>query len=166
MAEVAIEKLSALQLTSIEKILLGKQHGVVQWLRVGYVNLVEDPTTVSEEEMARLGFRTAYRIMHAAHEVRTGILEGFSIPVQRNLYLCSWCFTHRHLITIWEVSLPNCPACGQGAHFRVVKTSSTATAVDQNIFESLKAAVEVKVAIEFEDDLKEAERGNSQATAE
>ncbi|TEB25779.1 hypothetical protein FA13DRAFT_1637015, partial [Coprinellus micaceus] len=68
-AGIAIEKLSTFGLKPVEKITLGKKHGVPKWLKDGYTALVDDLSKASLSEMTGLGWETSFRILWARDEI-------------------------------------------------------------------------------------------------
>jgi hypothetical protein len=62
---LAIEELTKCELTPVEKVSLGKAHGVPSWLKEGYTVLVSDLKATSLQEISGLGLETALRIVWA-----------------------------------------------------------------------------------------------------
>jgi len=64
-----IRKLAIRELTktngnnAVEKVLLGKEFRVPEWLMAGYNDLVDRPETISAEETTRLGLETTVRLL-------------------------------------------------------------------------------------------------------
>lgn len=67
---IAIEKLTALNLNTFEKIGLGKDHHVPQWLRAGYQELVTRSETITHEEVGKMGVSTGITVFQAREEIR------------------------------------------------------------------------------------------------
>ena len=59
--QIAITHLTKLQppMTSIEKIVLAKQYFVEEWLRAGYEELVNRPSTLSDDEAEQISWKSA-----------------------------------------------------------------------------------------------------------
>lgn len=83
-AALAIKQLNGLDLTSVEKIKLGKAYGIAQWLKDGYTALVADARSPSLEELESLGLRTALRIVWAQNQ--THLLSNRDTDL-----FCGWC---------------------------------------------------------------------------
>ncbi|KAJ3503638.1 hypothetical protein NMY22_g18181 [Coprinellus aureogranulatus] len=75
-ATIAIEKLNGLSLTAIEKVQLGKAHGVPAWLKEGYTSLIQDVSAFSFDDLKVLGLETAARIILAQNQVHIFAKEG------------------------------------------------------------------------------------------
>lgn len=63
---MAIAKLEASGLTVIEKITIGKQCKVYQWLKDGYTALVEDPHQFTLKQLEPLGWETLAKVLWVA----------------------------------------------------------------------------------------------------
>ncbi|RXW21149.1 hypothetical protein EST38_g4696 [Candolleomyces aberdarensis] len=70
--ELAIGKLSSLNLTPIQNLQLGKTYKVASWIVEGYTALLQDTQTISLDDLgASLGWETAARILWAAKKFKT-----------------------------------------------------------------------------------------------
>ncbi|KAJ2926569.1 hypothetical protein H1R20_g10529, partial [Candolleomyces eurysporus] len=64
MRDHAIEHLSKMSLTSVEKVTLARAHKVAMWLKEGLNDLVKDIQTLQPDELkSQLGIETAFRLM-------------------------------------------------------------------------------------------------------
>ncbi|RDB27014.1 hypothetical protein Hypma_004967 [Hypsizygus marmoreus] len=67
---LAIDKLTAMPVDSIRKIKLAKQFHVPQWLRTGYLELVNRNEMLSMEEAEQIDYVSAIRVFQVREEVR------------------------------------------------------------------------------------------------
>ncbi|KAJ3513182.1 hypothetical protein NMY22_g15117 [Coprinellus aureogranulatus] len=69
-AALAIEKLDGFNLSAIEKVRLGKTHGVPSWLKDGYAKMIGGPLdNTTFEDLEMLGFETTSRILWARDQL-------------------------------------------------------------------------------------------------
>ncbi|KAF5355452.1 hypothetical protein D9758_006290 [Tetrapyrgos nigripes] len=69
--KLAIDKLTGSQrMTSAEKILLGRQCSVTQWVRSGYIELIMQTDVPSMEILKSIGFDAALRVFRAREDAR------------------------------------------------------------------------------------------------
>lgn len=166
-AALAIKQLDGLDLTFIEKVKLGRAHGVPQWLKDGYTALVRDVTSASLEELQSLGSETAIRILYAQNQTHL-------LPKDSSLY-CGYCQASgngRHGLQYYETGQfagtyrctyvycgsPNPSTSGYEAY--------TVTQVDLSGSKPLSnTSVAGEVAKVFKDQIDEAERRNSSSMA-
>ncbi|KAJ2933536.1 hypothetical protein H1R20_g3548, partial [Candolleomyces eurysporus] len=86
--ELAIEKLSSLNLTSIQKVQMGKTHRVASWIIEGYTAFLRDAQPIPLDDLgASLGWETAARILWAAKKLKTERLVVIIRTVSRRDWL-------------------------------------------------------------------------------
>lgn len=67
--QFAIEKLSNLNMTTVDKIIFAKEYKVSRWLKEAYQALAQRKKTISIDEARRLGLETTVRMFHVRDEV-------------------------------------------------------------------------------------------------
>ncbi|KAF6756740.1 hypothetical protein DFP72DRAFT_893638 [Ephemerocybe angulata] len=162
-AKVSIEKLSAMNLKAVEKIKLGKEHGVPKWLKEGYIALVGDLSIVSQKEMETLSWQTAFRVLWARDQIaRKQEADGGSggLWTRMGTLYCGCCVSCGD--GNCEVSTPQtaCSFCGNvpaTSGYGLVILDSTALTTTTPPPGDKSKLVADKVAEVFEEDLKEAE---------
>ncbi|KAJ3536487.1 hypothetical protein NMY22_g6023 [Coprinellus aureogranulatus] len=157
---LAIEKLNSITLTAVEKVRLGKAHGVPGWLKGGYASLVGDMLATSLEELHSLGLETANRVLWAQ-------IQSHRLVKDDTLY-CGYCLQYRrarYKLERQETSLPESHSykcegysCmpfedGYGAFNAVGSPPSKTNATS--------SSVSAKVLEVFRDEIEEAERRNT-----
>ncbi|KAJ3536485.1 hypothetical protein NMY22_g6025 [Coprinellus aureogranulatus] len=156
-ASLAIEKLSAVEMTPIEKVRLGKAHGVPEWLRDGYASLVAAISLSSLEELEPLGLQTACRILWARDQINAKAKK-------RGLY-CGFCAKHEgkwHALQCQEDgSFPQGYACMYCGYSPVSCGHGVCHLIDTLWPTSFSAEVVDQVSEVFRDDIDEAERRNA-----
>lgn len=88
-ATLAIKKMDQLLLTPIEKVQLGKLHGVPRWLKDGYTSLIGNVGSSTLEELKSLGSETAIRILYAQNQAHATIKEN-------TVMYCGQCISNRN----------------------------------------------------------------------
>ncbi|KAJ3503637.1 hypothetical protein NMY22_g18182 [Coprinellus aureogranulatus] len=170
-ASVAIDKLSQFELTPVEKIKLGKEHGVPTWLQEGYTVLVDDLSKASLTEMTVLGWETAFRILWARDEIARSQATPNSggYWVEFSQLKCGYCWRNR--AQLWPIlaNASNCNYCSQsysqpGGTTVIHAPFTSLTATTPQILADAKAKlVSDKVAEVFAEELKLAEARNAQS---
>jgi hypothetical protein len=61
--ELAIRELSKFEMKAADKVRLGREYDVIDWLLDGYREFVQQPATLSLEDAERIGFETAFRLL-------------------------------------------------------------------------------------------------------
>lgn len=171
-AELAIEKISDVDMSPIEMVKLGKDHGVPNWLKVGYTALVGDLADVSLSDMASLGLETAFRILWARDELaksRMSRLGGFYIEKEK--ISCGTCWRNWGTVVAIDESASSCGNCGNsydyadhGVHINLPYTSLNKGPPEATMDTRIKAAV-IKVTEMFGEEIKDAENRNAVVTA-
>ncbi|KAJ3536482.1 hypothetical protein NMY22_g6020 [Coprinellus aureogranulatus] len=162
-AKLAIEKLNGFSLNLLEKIKLGKEYGVPQWLREGYTSLVQDISQTSLSELASLGTDTAFRIMWARDELgasqsKTSKATGYWVNASE--LICGHCRHYQGIIFVVRDLGAPCLRCGQdpassGLGVNITSVASMLTAASRNnSLETIKRKVEEI----FKEELDDAER--------
>lgn len=163
-AKVAIEKLSAMDLKAVEKIRLGKEHGVPKWLKEGYIALVDDLSIVSQKEMETLSWQTAFRVLWARDQIaRKQEADGGSGGLWNRMGIlhCGYCSWQNRALRQVSTTQTACSYCnyvpatsGYGLTIRDLNAALTRATPPPGDKSKLVAD---KVAEVFEEDLKEAE---------
>lgn len=110
---MAISALYALNLSPVEKVKLGKEHGVEQWLTEGYSALIGDSQQAGLQELAVLGWETAFRIVWARNELfRPHVPQADGYWVDAQDLVCAWCRIQREVNVVWDPSSKKCFFCG------------------------------------------------------
>ncbi|KAJ3503357.1 hypothetical protein NMY22_g18274 [Coprinellus aureogranulatus] len=166
-SKIAISTLDIFHLTAIEKVKLGNEHGVVQWLKEGYSSLIQDLSQTSLSEISSLGSDTAIRILWARDELaRSPILasraDGYWIGAQD--LLCTYCRTQYSRNTVWIKGTSACQSCGVGynAHCWNLQVGMSGSSLESNFLQASSAAIAdgaTEKALEvFKEELEDAER--------
>ncbi|KAF6756726.1 hypothetical protein DFP72DRAFT_893602 [Ephemerocybe angulata] len=173
-ATVAIERLSAMDLKPVEKIHLGKAHGVPAWLKEGYTILVDDLSKASLKEMTVLGWETAFRILWARDEIsrlREATPNAGGYWVSAESLNCGYCYRtwgSRWTVPNAQTRCPN-PSCGHfyssSGYGVAIIDASTALRSTAPLLDDKPKIVADKVSEVFEEELKEAELRNTKVTA-
>ena len=167
-AGIAIEKLSTFDLKPVEKITLGKEHGVPGWLKDGYTALVDDLSKASLSEMTGLGWETSFRILWARDEIArsqtTPNSGGYWIGSQD--ILCGYCWGQYKRRSVVSADGSHCNFCSwsvSGSAYGVQIPSFTClSSTTPRITADARAkVVEDKVAEVFQEELSDAERRHS-----
>ncbi|KAJ3536484.1 hypothetical protein NMY22_g6024 [Coprinellus aureogranulatus] len=171
-AGIAIEKISNYPLKPVEKVKLGKEHGVPTWLKEGYTALVDDLSKASLSEMTGLGWETSFRILWARDEIArsqastTPNSGGFWISSQD--ILCGYClrasgYNRRSIISSENQRCGSCSQyCSSAYGIQIPAFSSLKSTTPQTTTADDKSKVVAdKVAEVFEEELKDAERRNA-----
>jgi len=76
--QIAITHLTKLQppMTSVEKIVLAKEYFVEEWLRAGYGELVNRPSTISDDEAEQISWKSAMWVCRIREEVQRPAADG------------------------------------------------------------------------------------------
>ncbi|KAF6747564.1 hypothetical protein DFP72DRAFT_919647 [Ephemerocybe angulata] len=163
-AKVAIEKLSIMDLKPVEKIKLGKEHGVPKWLKEGYIALVDDLSIVSQKEMETLSWQTAFRVLWARDQIaRKQEGEGGSggLWTRMGTLYCGYCSaqhrSHRRQISNPQTSCSYCNNVPATSGYGLIVLDNTALTTATPPPGDKSKLVADKVAEVFEEDLKEAE---------
>ena len=142
--------------------MLGREHGVPQWLTEGYTLLTDalDQGKMTLEEISPLGWETACKMLWVGRE------RPESIEVSH----CTWCLNKKRLsfLTCDEGgSAEHCPICGyQGTHnthflqkhsFRIVGSPAKPKERIERITASIQAV--------FDEELKIAQLRDARASA-
>jgi hypothetical protein len=91
----------------VEKISLGKAHGVPSWLKEGYTSLVADLRNTSLPDISALGWETAFRIVWA-HIQATDKHLG----LDPNSIFCGYCRMINRTSQKIASFTSECPRCG------------------------------------------------------
>jgi hypothetical protein len=166
---VAIEKLSEFDLKPVEKIKLGKEHGVPTWLKEGYTTLVDDLSKASLTEMTVLGWETAFRILWARDEISRAAQTTTSSGgywVDSNDIRCGYCWRQYGALTPIVAGSTVCSTyCSQSYSSGVtvvnVPYTSLSATTPQTLADAKSKLVADKVAEVFEEELKTAEERNA-----
>jgi hypothetical protein len=67
--ESAIQAISELSTDEVDKVLLGREYKVTDWLLEGYMTLVQRKTTISQEEEEKLGMRATLELLRVRDHV-------------------------------------------------------------------------------------------------
>ncbi|KAF5320067.1 hypothetical protein D9611_010341 [Ephemerocybe angulata] len=166
-AAIAIEKMSALELTNVEKINLGKAYGVPTWLEEGYAALVSGTSKPSFAEMQDLGSDTAFRIIWARDEnYREATLAAAtrSFTANKSDIFCNFCFRSGHgrrTPAVFTAYLPrDCTYCNQNpstSGYGFYVTAFQGLPSDPSFVPTTIAA---QVSEVFKEELEEARRRN------
>lgn len=78
--ETAIKRLAETQLLAVERIVLGREYCVVQWLYSGYEELVQRSSFLTDEEAEQIGCKSAMAVCRAREKVRPGYVRSYDIP--------------------------------------------------------------------------------------
>jgi hypothetical protein len=81
--ELAIRELSKFEMKAADKIRLGREYDVIDWLLSGYREFVQQPATLSLEDAERIGFETAFRLLR--------VREKFLIDANESKRQCCAC---------------------------------------------------------------------------
>ncbi|KAF6747565.1 hypothetical protein DFP72DRAFT_1174880 [Ephemerocybe angulata] len=170
-ATVAIERLSAMDLKAVEKINLGKSHGVPAWLKEGYTILVDDLSKASLKEMTVLGWETAFRILWARDEIsrlREATPNAGGYWVSSDSLLCGYCYrnwSYQHKVPNAQTRCPNCNyVYTSSGHGVAIIDASTALRSTAPLLDDKPKIVADKVSEVFEEELKEAEMRSAKCT--
>ncbi|KAJ3534856.1 hypothetical protein NMY22_g6738 [Coprinellus aureogranulatus] len=173
-AGIAIEKIGVFDLKPVEKVKLGKEHGVPTWLKEGYTALIDDLSKASLSEMTGLGWETSFRILWARDEIArsqastTPNSGGFWISSQD--ILCGYCLrgSGYNRRTVISSEGQHCGSCGQYSTstygIQIPAFSSLKSTTPQTTADDKSKVVADKVAEVFEEELKDAERRNAPPT--
>jgi hypothetical protein len=144
-------------LAAVEKISLGKTHGVPSWLKEGYISLVMDLGNTSLQDISALGWETTSRILWA-HFKATDKQPG---PDQSDIF-CSFCdqnYGRREALSDFTTTcqycgyLPNRYSDEALAHIAIPLSSPLPTKVPEQ--KATQQVLEV-----FDEELKDAEARN------
>jgi hypothetical protein len=142
----------------VEKISMGKAHGVPSWLKEGYTSLVADLTNTSLPDISALGWETAFRIAwaHSQAMIKHPSFDPTNI-------VCYYCKSGGRRQTLTTFRSP-CSTCGRTLNgwsdgsFAIVAIP-TATTLST---ETLSTQVAIQEVLEaFDEELKDAERRNT-----
>lgn len=75
----AMGQLSALSITPLKRILLGREYGIVEWLRSGYIDLATQSDALSLDEFSALGLETALLLSQKVRRLYRYLKLGGSI---------------------------------------------------------------------------------------
>ena len=64
----AIKELSMLNMSAVDKILLGRECSVTEWVVNGYLVMAKASFSIDEEDARRLGWETAFRVLRVREE--------------------------------------------------------------------------------------------------
>jgi len=67
----AVDVLDGIGLSAIDKVLYGEEFNATRWLSEGYEALVKDEATISNDDAARLGWKTAARLLRVRELLAT-----------------------------------------------------------------------------------------------
>lgn len=157
----------------MEKVKLGKDHGVPTWLKEGYTALVDDLSKASLSEMTGLGWETSFRILWARDEIARSqtVPNSGGYWISSQDILCGYClrapgYNRRTVIT--SESAQCCGSCGvntTGSYgIQIPAFSSLSSTTPKTTVDAKAKIVSDKVAEVFEEELKEAERRNAPPT--
>ena len=78
--QIAITHLTKLQppMTAVEKIVLAKEYFVEEWMRGGYEELVNRPSTLSDDEAEQISWKSAMKISRIREAVQLRPRSGSS----------------------------------------------------------------------------------------
>lgn len=167
-AGIAIEKLSTFGLKPVEKVTLGKKHGVPKWLKDGYTALVDDLSKASLSEMTGLGWETSFRILWARDEIArsqtTPNSGGYWIDSQD--VLCGYCWGRSKRRVVVSADGFYCSPCSvyvseSNYGIQIPSFTSLSSTTPQITADARAKVVEDKVAEVFHEELSDAERRNS-----
>ncbi|KAJ3536483.1 hypothetical protein NMY22_g6021 [Coprinellus aureogranulatus] len=166
-AKLAIDKIYSFSLKPVEKIKLGKEHGVPQWLKEGYTSLVQDLSQTSLSEMASLGSDTAFRIMWARDELLVARAQSPSTGkdgywIDSKGLICTYCRVHGSN-TVWNPSTSTCENCGrypEDSYYGLQVAEKAALKATMPAQPNLESVTD-KVLEVFKEEFEEAERRNA-----
>jgi hypothetical protein len=142
----------------VEKVTLGKAHGVPSWLKEGYTALVSDLKSTSLQEISALGWETAFRIVWAR-------CDASSRWADTTNKFCTYCSEHnrrKQAIASYDSGCPGCDMTPNGWAQGLVSVAFPAEELLASRASSLSEEIARKKVEEvFEDELKEAEIRNS-----
>jgi len=153
----------------VEKVKLGKEHGVPSWLEEGYRILIDDLSQASLGEMTLLGWETSFRILWARDEIARRSNQnptgGYWVPTDK--LRCGYCWRYNGRQTPISATGMNgyCSYCSQipantigsyGLTFFEMPSST----VPSPAAEDKSKIVSEKVAEVFAEELEEARRRN------
>jgi hypothetical protein len=145
----------------VEKISLGKAHGVPSWLKEGYTSLVADLTNTSLPDISALGWEAAFRIAWAHIQATDERLRGGLDPTNIFCARCNITSSRRSpLASITSV----CSSCRCVANAWSDGTLANIAIPVSVTFPTEMSTEKVtqKVLEVFEDELKDAELRNTQ----
>lgn len=99
-----------MNLSPVEKVHLGKLHGVPSWLQNGYRALMGDLSKLTLDEMTLLGWETTCRILSAHNRFKQS-LRSESILVKWDDVRCFRCAKKSHFETL-KSDTRQCRRCG------------------------------------------------------
>ncbi|KAJ3534854.1 hypothetical protein NMY22_g6737 [Coprinellus aureogranulatus] len=169
-AGIAIAKLSGFDLSPVEKIKLGKAHGVATWLKEGYAALLGSLSDIALPELALLGWETACRILWVRDELaraRTAVPAGASAYwIESTDLTCTHCRIQYGRGAVCTPGNATCQTCGfrfyssnYGVQVRALE--SLKTTLPQAIVEANEVVVAAKISEAFKEELEDAERRNA-----
>ncbi|KAJ3534857.1 hypothetical protein NMY22_g6736 [Coprinellus aureogranulatus] len=160
---LAIEKLSALQMSPIEKVQLGKTYAVPSWLKDGYTKLLANSDSYTTfEEYRVLGLETMNRILLAKLKLkRTAEIEY----IRDTRFHCLNCYSTKKRDRRWTpitVGATKCTVCysvlGPGGVVLVDRCSTSRNPTFQVPGACSPAAIDQGVEGLFGEEIREAER--------
>ncbi|KAJ3536486.1 hypothetical protein NMY22_g6022 [Coprinellus aureogranulatus] len=169
-AGIAIAKLSSFDLSPVEKVKLGKAHGVATWLKEGYAALLGSLSDIALPELALLGWEAACRILWVRDELaraRTAVPAGASAYwIESTDLTCTYCRIQYGRDAVCAPGNATCQTCGcrfyssnYGVQVRALE--SLKTTLPQAIVEANEVVVAAKISEAFKEELEDAERRNA-----
>jgi hypothetical protein len=144
----------------VEKISLGKAHGVPSWLKEGYTSLVADLKNTSLPDISSLGLETAFRIVWTYIQSTDELLALDSTNV-----FCAVCnVNNRGRYPLASIT-SRCTSCGKTATEWPTDHTLANVSIPVSVAFPTKMSTEKatqKVLEVFEDELKDAELRNTQ----
>jgi hypothetical protein len=143
----------------VEKISMGKAHGVPSWMKEGYTSLVADLRNTSLPDISALGWETAFRIVWAYIQSTDGDL-GLESP---NIFcgLCNINNYGRYPLASITSQCSRCSYVGNAWSDRTLASIAIPVSTTFPTKMSTEKATQ-KVLEVFEDELKDAELRNTQ----
>ncbi|KAJ3536488.1 hypothetical protein NMY22_g6019 [Coprinellus aureogranulatus] len=162
-ASLAIEKLSTLTKSPIEKIQLGRTFSVSSWLKDGYTKLIGDhEDDITFEEYRVLGLEAMNRILLAKIKLKK---KAETASANRTEFYCERCISGKRGWSKVAENATNCTQCGgslsSGGTVIYVYRPHTSWKSCTALFDSESALVngtDKEVAELFGEEIREAER--------
>jgi hypothetical protein len=143
----------------VEKISMGKAHGVPSWLKEGYTSLVADLRNTSLPDISALGWETTSRILWAYIQATDERPDLGSTNT-----FCAYCNIHSHGRYPLTSITSQCPSCSCVANAWSDRTLANIAVPVSVAFPTKMSTEEAtqKVLEVFEGELKDAELRNTQ----
>ncbi|KAG5353324.1 hypothetical protein C0989_008048 [Termitomyces sp. Mn162] len=77
---VAINVLSSAKIPPVDRVVLAREYKVDTWLRSAYLELVKTASSMTQQDMEKIGLMAAFKIHKARERYSTGQFGGFGYP--------------------------------------------------------------------------------------